>query len=309
MYIFELGFSIFSMVDSVVSDFIGYISLQKRLSQHTVTAYQSDLQEFINYTNQEIAFNNFSEITHLHLRSFIASLMDKGLSAISVNRKISSLKAFFKFLLKNAVIISNPTDKIIAPKKPKKLPAFINESETKRLFLETTFNEDYDEIRDLLLVDILYQTGIRRAELIALKQQDVDIFNLQMKVLGKRNKERIIPFSIELKRNLEHYISVKKDLNLTHPFLLLTKNNKPLSASKVTKCVNQILGMVTTAKKRSPHVLRHTFATHLLNNGADINAVKELLGHTSLAATQVYTHNTIEKLKKSYNQAHPRSGN
>lgn len=309
MYIFGLGFSIFCMVDSEVSDFVGYISLQKRLSQHTVSAYQSDLQEFIDFTHQELVFNNFSEISYLHLRSFIASLIDKGLSATSVNRKISSLKTFFKFLMRNGVIHSNPTDKVIAPKKPKKLPSFINESETKRLFSEITISENYDEIRDLLLVDILYQTGIRRAELIALKQQDVDIFNLQIKVLGKRNKERIIPFSLELKRNLEHYIAVKKDLNLTHPSLLLTKKNKPLTTSQVTKCVHQILGMVTTAKKRSPHVLRHTFATHLLNNGADINAVKELLGHSSLAATQVYTHNTIEKLKKSYNQAHPRSGN
>ncbi len=297
------------MVESAVNDFFSYLSLQKRFSPLTVKSYQTDINQFFEFVSLEIPINHLSEISHLHLRSYIASLMDKGNSATTVNRKISTLKTFFKFLLKNNIVQTNPTQKIIAPKKVKKLPEFLDEDQTGKLFSDLKFEEGFNGVRDKLVIETFYQTGIRRSELINLKESDIDFISLQLKVLGKRNKERIIPFSLAYKRNLESYLDVKKSLNLTHPSLLVSTKNKPLSAMQVTKIVSNILAMVTTAKKKSPHVLRHTFATQLLNNGADINAVKELLGHASLAATQLYTHNTIDKLKKSYNQAHPRSGN
>ena len=198
--------------------------------------------------------------------------------------------------------------KLQGPKIAKRLPQFIDEKKIESLFDSYVFASDFEGVRDKLIIDIFYQTGLRRAELIGLKERDIDFFNGQLKVLGKRNKERIIPFGLGLKRNLELYLNVKQKQNLLNPFLLVTLKNTPITAQKVTKIVNTVLANATTSCKKSPHILRHTFATHLLNNGADINAVKELLGHASLAATQIYTHNTIEKLKKSYNQAHPHSG-
>lgn len=306
MFIFGLGFLIFGMAEGVIQDFLSYLNLQKRFSPLTAKSYQTDLEQFFKTLPRN---TKLREITHLHIRAFVAEQMDSGISATSANRKISSLKSFFKYALKNNLVKENPTQKVKAPKIPKKLPAFIDESQTDYLFSQYTFDEGFEGTRDKLLMDILYQSGIRRAELMNLKESDVDIYNLQLKVLGKRNKERVIPFDYTLKRNLETYLREKSENKLSNSYLLVTKENKPLNASQISKIVSTVLNGVTTAKKKSPHVLRHTFATHLLNNGADINAVKELLGHTSLAATQVYTHNTIDKLKKTYNQAHPRSGN
>lgn len=234
--------------------------------------------------------------------------MEGGLAAASVNRKISALRSFFKYLVKNGIVSQNPTQKVVAPKKPKKLPVFIDEAQVNDIFSTLTFEPGFEGIRDKLLIDILYQTGIRRAELIGIKETDADLLNMSIKVLGKRNKERVIPFSHNLRASLKEYLALKEQEGLSNPQLLVSLKNKPLNAQQVTRIVNRVLGSVTTSRKKSPHVLRHSFATHLLNNGADINAVKELLGHASLAATQIYTHNTIEKLKKSYNQAHPRSG-
>lgn len=198
--------------------------------------------------------------------------------------------------------------KVVAPKKPKRLPVFIDESQMDKIFNGLEFEPGFEGQRDKLIIDLLYQTGMRRAEMLNLKVSDIDIFNTQIKVLGKRNKERLIPFHTNMRRNLEAYLGVKESNGLKDPHLLVTMKDKPLTAQKITVIVNRILAAVTTGSKKSPHVLRHTFATHMLNSGADINAVKELLGHSSLAATQVYTHNTIDKLKKTYNQAHPRSG-
>lgn len=297
------------MVDGAVNDFLSYLNLQKRFSPLTAKNYEIDLRQFFGYLEEEVPNTNIKDISHHDIRGFMATLMDKGLSAVSVNRKLSSLKSFFKYLLKNGEITINPTQKLQGPKKPKRLPVFIDESQAEKLFEDLHFETDFEGVRNKLIIDILYQTGLRRAELLNLKEQDVDIFNLQLKVLGKRNKERIIPFSHTLKRNLQNYLNVKKEHDLTSPFLLVTLRDKQLSPLKLNSIVKEILSMVTTSKKKSPHVLRHTFATHMLNKGADINAVKELLGHASLSATQVYTHNTIEKLKRSYNQAHPRSGN
>jgi integrase/recombinase XerC len=297
------------MFEEEVDGFISYLNLQKRASPLTTTSYKKDIEQFFTFLKTETYHILISDITFQHIRGFIAHLMDSGLSPRSVNRKLSSLKSFFKYLLKNQIVSVNPAQKIQGLKTPKKLPVFVDENQTEDIFTKFKFKNGFDGIRDKLIIDILYQTGLRRAELLSLKEEDIDLFNLQLKVLGKRNKERVIPFSLQLKRNLEAYLSVKKELNLVNPYLLVTLKNSQVGVSQVTRIVNEVLSAVTTNKKKSPHVLRHTFATHLLNNGADINAVKELLGHANLSATQIYTHNTIEKLKKTYKQAHPRSGN
>ena len=295
--------------DKAVAEFLSYLNLQKRFSPLTTKNYAVDLKQFFNFLNQEVYDSRLSEISYQHVRSFIASLIDKKKSTVSVNRKISCLKSFFKYALKNNLISNNPMQKIQGPKTPKRLPVFIDENQIDKIFNQLKFDSGFEGIRNKLLIDVLYQTGLRRAELINLKETDLDLISLQLKVLGKRNKERIIPFSIHLKRSIQEYLNAKQENNLINSFLFVNLKNIQLSPQALTKIVSEILSEVTTNKKKSPHVLRHTFATHLLNRGADINAVKELLGHANLSATQIYTHNTIEKLKKSYNQAHPRSGN
>ncbi len=296
------------MAVSHLKNFIDYLQHQKKFSVHTITSYESDLNQFQIYLEKEIHDADLKKVSYLQVRTWVAELMDKNISAKSVNRKLSTLKSFYKYLLRNNIIDINPLQKIQGPKTPKKLPVFVDQTQMDELFNEIGFEEGFDGIRDKLLLDILYQTGIRRAELIGLKDQDIDLYNLSLKVLGKRNKERIIPISLSLKRNLETYFQVKKTEGLLSPYLLVNKKNIPLKENHIYKTVKHYLGIITTLDKKSPHVLRHTFATHLLNNGADINAVKELLGHANLSATQIYTHNTIEKLKKTYKQAHPRSG-
>ncbi len=295
--------------DKAVDEFLSYLNLQKRFSPLTTKNYAVDLKQFFNFLNQEVYDSRLTEISYQHVRSFIASLIDKKKSTVSVNRKISCLKSFFKYALKNNLISNNPMQKIQGPKTSKRLPVFIDENQIDKIFNQLKFDSGFEGIRNKLLIDVLYQTGLRRAELINLKETDLDLISLQLKVLGKRNKERIIPFSIHLKRSIQEYLNAKHENNLINSFLFVNLKNIQLSPQALTKIVSEILSEVTTNKKKSPHVLRHTFATHLLNRGADINAVKELLGHANLSATQIYTHNTIEKLKKSYNQAHPRSGN
>ena len=295
--------------DKAVDEFLSYLNLQKRFSPLTTKNYAVDLKQFFNFLNQEVYDSRLTEISYQHVRSFIASLIDKKKSTVSVNRKISCLKSFFKYALKNNLISNNPMQKIQGPKTPKRLPVFIDENQIDKIFNQLKFDSGFEGIRNKLLIDVLYQTGLRRAELINLKETDLDLISLQLKVLGKRNKERIIPFSIHLKRSIQEYLNAKQENNLINSFLFVNLKNIQLSPQALTKIVSEILSEVTTNKKKSPHILRHTFATHLLNRGADINAVKELLGHANLSATQIYTHNTIEKLKKSYNQAHPRSGN
>lgn len=296
------------MFDQECSDFFSYLSLQKRASKLTLTAYKTDLEQFTSFLSKEDPELQLKDISYQHIRHYISILIEKGNSAETSNRKLSALRSFFKYLQKHGLVESNPVTKLKGPKRSKKLPSFIDESQAHSVFHDLIFEESFSGIRDKLLIEILYSTGIRRAELMNLKESDADLFNLQLKVLGKRNKERIIPFSIEMKRNLESYLNVKNNENLNSPWLLVTEKNKQLSPHQITRIVKDVLSKVSTAGKKSPHVLRHSFATHLLNNGADINAVKELLGHAGLSATQIYTHNTINKLKKTYKQAHPRSG-
>ena len=286
--------------------FFDYLTFEKKYSPHTVTSYKNDITQFIAFIDPSKEGFLVSEINYQQIRAWIASLIKAKIAARSVNRKLSSLKSLFKFFQRQQFIDVNPMSKISGPKTPKRLPVFIDEHQMTNLFEGVNFEEGFNGQRDRLILDLLYQTGIRRSELAHLKEIDVDLFNSTIKVLGKRNKERIIPISLELKRNLETYLQVKKELNLSNPMLLVSEKGNTLSEQSVYNSVKKYLSQITTIQKKSPHVLRHTFATHLLNNGADINAVKDLLGHANLSATQVYTHNTIDKLKKSYKQAHPR---
>jgi len=296
------------MVEVALKDFLSYLTFQKRFSALTVENYQSDLNQFFSFLNDEAPGFKLTDISYQHIRFYVSSLMDHDLAASSVNRKMSAIKSFFKYLQKQEIVEQNPVQKMQRLKMPKKLPVFLDESAIGTFFSLKTDETDFEEVRDRLIIDILYQTGIRRAELQGLKESDIDMRSLQLKVLGKRNKERLVPFGIGLKRNLENYLALKTAHKLSNPYLLVTLRDKPLSAPQINLLVKKMLVGITTSQKKSPHVLRHTFATHLLDNGANIDAVKELLGHSSLAATQIYTHNTIDKLKKSYNQAHPRSG-
>jgi integrase/recombinase XerC len=233
--------------------------------------------------------------------------MEKKLSARSVNRKISALKSFYKFLLREKQIDINPMSKIQTPKIPKRLPVFVEESKMNNLIEDIKFGSNFEGRRDLLMIELLYSTGMRRAELINLKEIDVNLHHGTIKVIGKRNKERLIPITHELGTLIKEYCDQKRYIKSTTHNLFITKNGKPIYASAVYRTVRNLLSKVTTLSKKSPHILRHTFATHLLNNGANLNAIKELLGHANLAATQVYTHNSIEKLKAVYSKAHPKA--
>ncbi len=296
------------MVEETANGFYSYLQKQKRFSELTINAYKNDLSQFFGFLNSELHGFTLQSINHHHIRGFLAQLMLQKNAPSTVNRKLSAVRSFFKWLQKTGQVGSNPAGRVTGPKKAKRLPAFVQEEQLGTLFSQVK-GVDFETVRNFLVADLLYQTGMRRAEILNLKETDIDIYNQQLKVTGKRNKERIIPFSTRLMVSLQNYSELKKRNGMQNEYLLVNEKDKALSPQAIHKIVHELLSEVTTLNKRSPHVLRHSFATHLLNQGADINAVKELLGHASLAATQVYTHNTIEKLKKSYNQAHPRSGN
>jgi integrase/recombinase XerC len=248
-----------------------------------------------------------SSITHSMVRSWIVELMEKKISTRSINRKITTLKSYYKFLLKQGAVSTNPMLKVVAPKTSKRLPEFVDEKKMEELFTNREFGEGFNAVRDKLILEIFYATGMRLSELIGIQDTSIDLYSCQFKVLGKRNKERIIPFTKKLKELIENYTSERKKIIGKAPAFFVTDKGKKLYPKFVYRIVTERLGDVTTLDKKSPHVLRHTFATHMLNRGADINSVKELLGHANLSATQVYTHNTIDKLKKVYKQAHPRA--
>ncbi|MBL7725768.1 MAG: tyrosine-type recombinase/integrase [Chitinophagaceae bacterium] len=292
-----------------IQSFLDYLKFEKRYSFHTLTSYTTDLTEFYDYTETRFGTTALKEISAAFVRSWLASLKDNGLSSKSLNRKISSLKSFFKYHMKTGAIESTPMDKVISPKVGKRLPVFVKEEDT-RMLLETlnSSTEDWKSLNAKMLIIIFYATGMRLSELINLNDNQIDFSREQIKVLGKGNKERVIPVSREVIAAIRDYQQFKnKEFDGTNNFLLVTEKGKKLYPRYAWKLVNQVLGEASTLDKKSPHVLRHTFATHLMNNGADLNAVKELLGHSSLASTQVYTHNTIEKLKDIHKKAHPKA--
>lgn len=291
----------------MVETFLKYLSFEKRYSPHTVQAYRKDLLQFSEFILAEFEISDLLEVKHIQIRGWVVSLMDLGISAKSVNRKIATLKSFYKFLLGREYIEQNPAAQIKPLKTKKELPTFVKEDEITNLLDRIEFSDDFAGQRDKLLLELLYSTGIRLAELQGLKETDVNFYENTIRVLGKRNKERIIPVGNSLVQLIRIYQNQKDQMGISGDILLVTDAGTPLYPMFIYRKVKKYLSAVTTLSKKSPHVLRHTFATHLLNKGADLNAVKDLLGHTSLAATQVYTHNSIDKLKAAFDQAHPKA--
>ncbi|MGQ0829599.1 MAG: tyrosine recombinase XerC [Bacteroidota bacterium] len=292
-------------ITSSRDSFLEYLRYEKRSSAHTLLAYTNDLDQFFKYLDTSYQIKSITEINHIIIRSWIVSLMEQKITPRSVNRKITTLKTFYKYLLRQKAVTENPMLKIQSPKTSKRLPVFVEKDKMDILLDNTAFGNDFDGQRDKLIIELFYATGMRLSELINLKDSDINMSKCQLKVLGKRNKERIIPFNDELKELLKHYSKVKP--GSTEGYLFVNRKGKKLYEKFAYRVVNQYLSGVTTIDKKSPHVLRHTFATHMLNNGADLNAIKELLGHANLSATQVYTHNTVEKLKNIHKQAHPKA--
>lgn len=297
-------------IPAELQPFLDYIKFEKRYSVYTIRSYQDDLIQFIHYSESSFGHLSIVQTDHTIVRSWLAELKENKVSAKSINRKISSLKAFFKFHLKSGTIEQSPMGKIISPKISRRLPVFIREEDTHTLINASAIStEDWKSLNTHLLITLFYGTGMRLSELINLKETQVDFGKKQIKVLGKGNKERIIPVTDELLQVVNEYIHHKKrEFEKTDNTLLVTEKGRKMYAKYAYLLVNSILeDTIKTLDKKSPHVLRHSFATHLMNNGANLNAVKELLGHSSLAATQVYTHNTIEKLKNVYKKTHPKA--
>ena len=291
-----------------IQSFLSYIEYERRYSKHTIESYKNDLEQFGLYLKSEYQKEDLELASHLEIRSWIVQMMEKEITPRSINRKLSTLKSFFKFLMRKGIVKKSPLAKVLAPKTSKRLPVFVEKSGIERLLTDIEFPEGFEGARDKMILDLFYGTGMRRSELNNLKETDIDSYNAQIKVLGKGNKERIIPIQPQLRTALGEYVALKNQ-SVANPsaYLFVNREGKLLNPSNIYQIVKNYLNLITTIDKKSPHVLRHTFATHLMNNGADINAVKELLGHASLAATQVYTHNTIDKLKNIYKQAHPKA--
>ncbi|MEO8772237.1 MAG: tyrosine-type recombinase/integrase [Ferruginibacter sp.] len=292
-----------------IQSFLDYLKYQKRYSQHTIVSYETDLVSFFDYMQLQYQETSMENIKPTFVRSWLAEAKAKGKSSKTINRNISSLRSFFKQQLKNETVKVSPMATIISPKINKRLPQFVEKKDMDTLFDHVEFPDDWNGNTERILIKLLYNTGMRKAELINLKETQVDESNCALKVLGKGSKERIIPVSKALMKAVQLYITQKHNTlaQADKTCLLVNKDGKKLDPKQVYNIVKKYLSLVTTIDKKSPHILRHTFATHLMNNGADLNAVKELLGHSSLAATQVYTHNTIEKLKDVYKKAHPKA--
>lgn len=294
----------------VLDQFLQYLRVEKRYSPHTIIAYRTDLEQFCAFEainqDQQSLINADGKI----IRNWVVSLVESKITNRSVHRKITSLKTFFRFLQRKGLIRNNPASKVVVPGLEKRLPEFVSQKNI-NLYLDnsTGSEESFQTFRDLLILELFYDTGIRLSELIGIQEKNVDYQNLNLKVTGKRNKQRIIPMSLELTKKLGRFVSCKRSFfgGSDTFFLFVNDNGKKLYPMFVYRLVKQHLSAITTSIKKSPHILRHSFATHMLNNGADINTIKEILGHANLAATQVYTHTTFEKLKEIYKQAHPRA--
>ena len=290
--------------------FFRYIESEKRYSPHTITAYQADINQFAVFI-ESYSLTSVTEVRHTHVRAWIVAQMNDEVAARSVNRRLSCLKTYFKLLQKRGYITINPMAKVTNPKVGKRLPVAVPERKMEQLLEQMEWGSGYGSVLARAVIETLYGTGMRRAELVSLKASDVNFAQNQLKVLGKGNKERLIPFGKNLADILREYLEAKQ---MTFPFsnkndFFLTVKGEPINTTTVYNLVKKNLSFVTTQEQRSPHVLRHSFATHLSENGADLNAIKELLGHANLSATQIYTHNSVERLKKVYQQAHPKSGN
>ena len=292
-----------------LQSFLNYLKFEKRYSQHTIVSYQNDLEQFFSYITSQYQAATLTDIATTYVRSWMAELKGDKITAKTINRKASSLKSFFKYQLKTGVIETTPMWSVTTPKISKRLPEFVKEQDMENMFKYLPFPDDWKGKTDRLLLMLFYQTGMRLSEQVNLKENQVDFSKRVIKVLGKGNKERVVPVSEELMNDMKAYQQAKrKELEkYDNTYFFVLENGKRLYAKYVYLIVKKYLSEITTLNKKSPHILRHTFATHLTNNGADLNAVKELLGHSSLAATQVYTHNNIEKLKEAHKKAHPRA--
>ncbi len=295
-------------LDHIIDQFSDYLQFEKRYSRHTLAAYRADLVGFRDYLAAVTGVSSPGEISAALVRSWLASLKEEGVGARSIKRKLSSLKSFFKFAVRMEAMEKSPAAELVSPKVSKRLPVYLPEKDIRALFDRLEFPDSWAGLTARLAMSMLYQLGIRVSELTGCREDQVDIGNRQVKVLGKGNKERIIPVGEQLLRDIEMYVGRKKELGegVDRVHLLVTNKGKKLYPRYVHRLTVQYLQAVTTVQKKSPHVFRHSFATHLSNNGAALNDIKELLGHASLAATQVYTHNTIETLKKVHSRAHPR---
>ena len=291
----------------MITAFIEYVALEKKYSKHTITAYKNDLITFrdfcaITYNQNEIVSSSYPQV-----RSWIISLVDLGISNRTINRKVSSLKSFYKFLQKTKQIDSNPLIKHKSLKVEKRVQNPFSESEINQVINLLEENSDFESVRNKLMVELFYSTGIRRTELININLLSVNISGKLIKVLGKRNKERFVPILPSLIETIKTYLELRKDITTASDLLFITSKGNKVYETLVYRVINSYFSRVTSKDKKSPHLLRHSFASHLLNKGADLNSVKELLGHASLASTQEYTHNSIEEMKKEFNKAHPRA--
>ena len=295
--------------------YIDYLSFEKRYSAHTILAYHTDLDDFTTFLSLQYHVTDLLQCDHTLIRSWLISLIDRKISTRSVNRKLSTLKSFYRYCQRQGLIASNPMLKVVAPRSSKPLPVFLTRDSLDNLLHSEAFAPGYEGCRDKMIITLFYATGIRRAELVQIQITDLNLDSGTLKVLGKRNKERIVPLGGNITDELKAYLIIRDTLfvenKLTPPnntsSLFVTSRGLPVYPRLIYSIVNKYLSLIASNSKLSPHVLRHTFATHMLDDGADLNAIKEILGHSSLAATQVYTHNTIEKLKSIYKQAHPRA--
>ena len=289
---------------TLIKNFLDYLTIEKRYSVHTTVSYRNDLNQFNLYLSESYSGIEFKKVEMIHVRSYMVHLLESKLAKSTVARKVSSIKSLYKFMKKEQLISSSPIQLLETPKIDSRLPVFLKEEEVVNLFEEFKFEDSFSGKRDKMILYLFYQTGIRLSELIDIK--DVDVRNGELKVLGKRNKERIIPLSNNIQPLIDQYLNLKDELGFKKKYFFVTDNGNKLYEKFVYRKVNYYLSMVSSKHKKSPHILRHTFATHMLNNGTDLNSIKEILGHENLSATQVYTHNTFQKLKSIHKQSHPR---